>query len=157
MWKKILMASSSEVPFINTWVGCHFTVHLKVMILGIVPSHRVGCFMVVVHCNNSIQIEMSLHSDTLYWLRANKSLFLQISLHSDTLYWLRANQSLLLRLNFAFLLVEKQQIPNLIVFDLIWRDWTPGLPVLEMKMLPVTPLRWLISCCNALILFNYNV
>jgi hypothetical protein len=40
-------------------------------------------------------------------------------------------------------------------------DWTqdllcssglnPGLTVLKMKMLPVTPLRWLISCCNTLI------
>jgi hypothetical protein len=47
-----------------------------------------------------------------YW---NKSPRVEMSLHSDTLFWFRGNQSLLFLLNAACL-AEKQQIP--IVFGL---------------------------------------
>ena len=47
-------------------------------------------FVVLTHWNNSLQVDMLLHSDALFWFRAN--------------------QSLLLLLNAACL-VEKQQIP----------------------------------------------
>ena len=49
-------------------------------------------FIVLAHWNNSPRVDMSLHSDTLFW------------------FW--ANQSLLFLLNAACL-VEKQQIPIL--------------------------------------------
>jgi hypothetical protein len=52
-------------------------------------------FIVLAHWNNSLRIDMSLHSDTLFW------------------FW--ANQSLLLLLNAACL-AEKQQIPILYSF-----------------------------------------
>jgi hypothetical protein len=48
--------------------------------------------IVLAHWNNSLRVDMSLHSDTLFW------------------FW--ANQSLLFLLNAAWL-VEKQQIPIL--------------------------------------------
>jgi hypothetical protein len=49
-------------------------------------------FIMLAHWNNSQQVDMSLHSDTLVWFRAN--------------------QSLLFLLN-AVCLAEKQQIPIL--------------------------------------------
>ena len=42
----------------------------------------------------------------------NNNSLVDMSLHSDTLFWYQANQSLLLLLNAAFL-TDKQQIPNL--------------------------------------------
>jgi hypothetical protein len=42
-----------------------------------------------------------------------------MSLHSDTLFWIRANQSLLFLLNAAFL-AKKQQIP--ILYSFVWQD-----------------------------------
>jgi len=56
-------------------------------------------FIVLAHCNNSPRVEMSLQSDTLFWLRAN--------------------QSLLFLLNAACL-AEKQQIP--ILQSLVWPE-----------------------------------
>jgi hypothetical protein len=50
---------------------------------------------------------------------ANNSHWVDMSLHSDTLFWFRANQSLLFLLNAAFL-AKKQQIPILYYF--IWQD-----------------------------------
>ena len=56
-------------------------------------------FIVLAHRNNSPRIDMSLHSDTLSWLRANQSLFFLFN---------------------ATCLVEKQYIP--ILYSLVWRD-----------------------------------
>ena len=56
-------------------------------------------FIVLAHWNNSPQVDMSFHSDTLFWFRAN--------------------QSLLFLLNAACL-AEKQQIP-ILIFDLTWQ------------------------------------
>ena len=56
-----------------------------------VPDHTLCCiFIVLAHWNNSPRVDMTLHSDTLFWFRAN--------------------QSLLFLLN-AVCLAEKQQIP----------------------------------------------
>jgi len=49
----------------------------------------------------------------------NNSLLFDRSFNSDRLPWVRINQSLLLLLN-TLCLAEKQQIPNFIVFGLIW-------------------------------------
>jgi len=49
-------------------------------------------FIVLAHWNNSPWVDMSLHSDTLFWFRANQSLLLFLS---------------------AACLAEKQQIPIL--------------------------------------------
>jgi hypothetical protein len=48
---------------------------------------------------------------------------MDMSLHSDTLYWFRANQSLLLFLNAAYL-AEKQQI-QILAFGLTWSGLEP--------------------------------
>ena len=50
----------------------------------------------------------------------NNSLRVDMSLHSDTLFWSRVNQSLLLLLNAEYL-AEKQQIP--ILLSLVSPDW----------------------------------
>jgi hypothetical protein len=40
-------------------------------------TNKLGWFVIaLVHCNNSLRVDMSLHSDTLIWFRANQSLFL---------------------------------------------------------------------------------
>ena len=54
-------------------------------------------FIVLAHWNNSLQVDMSLHSDTLFWFRANQSLFFLLN---------------------AACLAEKQEIPIFIVFGL---------------------------------------
>ena len=36
-------------------------------------------FIVLAHWNNSLQVNMLLHSDTLYWFRANQSLLLLLN------------------------------------------------------------------------------
>jgi hypothetical protein len=54
---------------------------------------------VLAHWNNSSRVDMSLHSDTLFWFRANQSL---------------------LFLRNAASLAEKQQIP--ILYSLDWPD-----------------------------------
>jgi len=56
-------------------------------------------FIVLAHWNNSLQVGMSLRSDTLSWCRANQ--YLLFSLH-------------------AVCLAEKQQIPILWSFCLTW-------------------------------------
>jgi hypothetical protein len=50
---------------------------------------------------------------------ANNSHWVDMSLHSNTLFWFRANQSLLFLLNAAFL-AEKQQIPILYLL-FVWQ------------------------------------
>jgi hypothetical protein len=55
---------------------------------------------------------------------ANNSQWVDMSLHSDTLFWFRANQSLLFLLNAAFL-AEKQQITNVIFFCLTRPQFVP--------------------------------
>ena len=56
-------------------------------------------FIVLAHWNNSPRVNMSLHSDTLFWFRAIQSLFFLVN---------------------ALCLAEKQQIP--IVLSLVWPD-----------------------------------
>ena len=38
------------------------------------PTRWVGFFIVLAHWNNSPRVDMSLHSNTLFWFRANQSL-----------------------------------------------------------------------------------
>ena len=66
------------------------------------------------------QAELNLHS-LAHW---NNSLRIDMSLHSDTLFWFRANQFLLFLRNSACL-AEEQQIP--ILLSLVWpnRDSNP--------------------------------
>jgi hypothetical protein len=79
-------------------------------------------YIVLSHWNNSPRVDMSLHSDTLFWFRAN--------------------QSLLFLLNTAWL-AEKQHIP--ILKSLVWPDWgsNPRSTTLEASTLTITPLMWL--------------
>ena len=51
-------------------------------------------------------------------VKGSHCLWVDMSLHSDTLFWFRANQSLLFLLNAAFL-AEKQQIP--ILYSFVWQ------------------------------------
>ena len=68
----------------------------------------------------------------------NKSPRWDMSLHSDTLFWVRASQYLLFLLNAACL-AEKQQIP--ILKSLVWPDWgsNPRSTALEASTLTIMP------------------
>jgi hypothetical protein len=70
---------------------------------------------------------------------ANNSQRVDMSLHSDTLFWFRANQSLLFLLNDAFL-AEKQQIS--ILYSFVWPDRGsyPQSIALEASTLTITLL-----------------
>ena len=57
-------------------------------------------FIVLSHWNNSPRVDMSLHSDRLFWFRANRSLLFLLN---------------------AACLAEKQQIS--ILKSLVWLDW----------------------------------
>jgi hypothetical protein len=83
---------------------------------------RLVGFLVLVHWNNSTQVDMSPYSNTLFWLRAN--------------------QFLLLHLNAAYL-AEKQQIP--ILESLVWPDLGPNpwSNALKANSLTITP------CCES--------
>ena len=73
---------------------------------------------------------------------ANNSQRVDMSLHSDTLFWFRANQSLLFLLNDAFL-AEKQQLP--ILYSFVWPDRGsyPQSIALEASTLTITlPMRF---------------
>jgi hypothetical protein len=63
------------------------------------------------------QVMVKAHIALAMWV--NNSQRVDISLHSDTLFWFRANQSLLFLLNDAFL-AEKQQLP--IIYSFVWPD-----------------------------------
>ena len=95
-------------------------------------------FMVLAHCNNNLQIELSLHSDTLYWLGTNLCFYSLILLVSGE----AANTK------FYSLWFDSGLNPGLTVLQWIeprtycaWVDWTqdllfssglnPGLTVLE--------------------------
>jgi hypothetical protein len=79
-------------------------------------------FMVLAHWKNSPRVD--------------------ISLHSDTLFWFRANQSLPFLVNDAYL-AEKQQMP--ILESLVWpyRGSSPRPTTLEASTLTITPLMLL--------------
>ena len=70
----------------------------------------------------------------------NNSLRIDMSLHSDTLSWFRANQSLLFLLNAAYL-VEKQQNTNFIVLFSPDRGLNPWSIALEASRLTITALE----------------
>ena len=78
---------------------------------------RSWIFIVLAHWNNSLQVDMSLHSDTLFWFLAN--------------------QSLLFLLNAAFL-AEKQQTS--ILYSFVWQDRSsyPQSIALEASTLTIT-------------------
>jgi hypothetical protein len=78
----------------------------------------VGLFMVLIHWNNSLRIDMSPNSDTLSWFRANQSL---------------------LFLLMSACLVNKQQIPSL--YSLVWPDRcsNPRSTTLKASTLTITP------------------
>jgi hypothetical protein len=82
---------------------------------------------------------------TLSWILIvlahwNNSLRIDMSLHSDTLSWFRANQSLLFLLNAAYL-VEKQQNTNFIVLFSPDRGLNPWSIALEASRLTIRPLE----------------
>ena len=72
-------------------------------------------FIVLAHWNNSLPVDMSLHSNTLFWFRAN--------------------QSLLFLLNAACL-AEKQQIP--ILLSLVLSDWDSNPRSTTLEASPLT-------------------
>ena len=80
-------------------------------------------FIVLAHWNNSPRVDMSIHSETLFWFRAN--------------------QSFLFLLNAACL-AEKQHIP--ILYSMVWTDpgVNPRSAALDTSMLSITPpiLYW---------------
>ena len=78
-------------------------------------------FIMLAHWNNSLRVDMSLHSDTLFWFRAN--------------------QSLIFLLNAACL-AEKQQIPILYSFAWPDRGSNPWSTALEVSTLTITPPMW---------------
>jgi hypothetical protein len=90
---------------------------------------------------------------TMQGTRLHNSPRVDMSLHSDTLFWFRANQSLLFLLNAACL-AEKQQIP--ILYSLVWPDLgsNPQSIALETSSLTITlPMRFPIF---TLFFFNQN-
>jgi hypothetical protein len=91
------------------------------------PTRLVGLLIVLAHWNNSLQVDMSPHTDTLFWFQAN--------------------QSLLFLLN-AVCLEEKQQIP--ISKSLVWPDrgTNPRSTTLEASMLTITPSMQYIYVSN---------
>jgi uncharacterized protein YneR len=103
-----------------------------------VLDQQVWCYW-----NNSQQIDMSPHSDTLSWLvnqsvldqqvwcYCNNSQQIDMSPHSDTLSWL-VNQSLLFLLNAACLV----EISNKLQFYSLWFD-----PI-RARNHNLSPLRW---------------
>jgi predicted secreted protein len=44
-------------------------------------------FMVLAHCNNNLQVDMSLHADILSWFWANQSLLLPLMLRVYIVWW----------------------------------------------------------------------
>ena len=76
------------------------------------------CSSALAHWNNSPRIDMSRHSDTLFWFRANQSLPLLL---------------------YARCLAEKQQIP--ILYFLVWPDRGSNTrsTALEANTLTITP------------------
>ena len=91
------------------------------------PTRLIGLLIVLAHWNNSLQVDMSPHTDTLFWFQAN--------------------QSLLFLLN-AVCLEEKQQIP--ISKSLVWPDrgTNPRSTTLEASMLTSIPLMQYIYVSN---------
>jgi hypothetical protein len=88
----------------------------------ILTNTLIWIFIVLAHWNNSPRVDMSLHSDTLFWFRAN--------------------QSLLFLLNAACL-AEKQQIP--ILKSLVWpdRDSNPRSTTFDASTLTIpSPMRF---------------
>jgi hypothetical protein len=63
------------------------------------------------------QVMVKAHIALARW--ANNRQQVDMSLHSETLFWFRANQFLLFLLNAAFL-AKKQQIP--ILHSFVWPD-----------------------------------
>jgi hypothetical protein len=101
---------------------------------------------------NEMMMRSALFStNMLSWIfivlaRRNNSPRVDMSLHSDTLFWFRANQSLVFLLNAACL-ARKQQIP--IAYPLAWaeRGSNPRSTALEVIVLTIPPsmplhIRW---------------
>ena len=93
---------------------------------------------------NEIRMRSALFlTNTLSWIfivlaQWNNSPRVDMSLHSDTLFWSWSNQSLLFILNVACL-AEKQHIP--ILLSLVWtdQDLNPLSTTLEVSTLTITP------------------
>jgi hypothetical protein len=91
------------------------------------------CFVLVLaHWNNSPRVDMSLHSDTLSWMRATYYIpRVDMSFHSDTLSWMRAT-------HYMFLLIYWWLLSNVVTnancmvisFDPT-RFWNHKLPQLK--------------------------
>jgi hypothetical protein len=92
-------------------------------------------FIVLVYWNNSPRIDMSFHSDTLFWFRATQSLFFLLN---------------------AVCLAEKQEIPISIVFGLTRSRLEPMFYCSWCEH-TITPLmQWMyVSLVSGFILVNY--
>ena len=98
-------------------------------------------------CNEMIMRSTLYEINRLSWMfivlaHWNKSLQVDMSLHSDTLFWFRDNQSLLFPLNAACI-ADKQQIP--ILLSSVWPDRgsNPRSTALDASTQTITtPIRW---------------
>ena len=90
------------------------------------PHCTTPIFIVLAHCNNTVWVDMSLHSATLSQFQANQSGF-------TPQHWC---------------LAEKQQIPIFLVFNLTWPGIEPRSKTLKRITLTITPQIWLITHCD---------
>ena len=108
------------------------------------PTCLVGFFLVLVHCNKSPWIDMSLHYATLLRFRANQSLLLllnaaclaekqQISI-LQSLVWLDHVRCHLFSLSRAVYQI-KNSLPNL----KYWCDWSDHIELLLRVILVISP------------------
>jgi hypothetical protein len=93
---------------------------------------------------NEMMMRFALfYTNTLSWIfivlaNWNNSPRVDMSIHSETLFWFRANQSFLFLLNAACL-AEKQQMP--ILYSMVWTNpgSNPRSAALETSTLTITP------------------
>jgi hypothetical protein len=107
--------------------------------VSVLASSAINCGYELRSCQTKeYKIDISVFSAKNVALRwTNNSHWVDMSLHSDTLFWFRANQSLLFLRNAAFL-AEKQQIS--ILYSFVWQDRSsyPQFIALEARTLTIT-------------------
>jgi hypothetical protein len=106
--------------------------------------------IVLAHWNNSLQVNMSLHMDTLSYLRHwNNSLQVNMSLHMDTLSYLRHwNNSLQVNMSLHLDTLSYLTATNNVIFDSIG-DRTHDLSHsrgLHLKSYNSIPIKTTINC-----------
>jgi hypothetical protein len=88
-------------------------------VLALVGSNQRIYHWYVLFLRSARNIKENVSSICIVLAHWNNSPWVDVSLHSDTLFWFRVNQSLLVLLNVACL-AEKQHIP--MIYSLIWPD-----------------------------------